>query len=57
MFILSLKHLTTLRLSDTPAGGAVDKGIFVKFEEKLRSTFFYLQRIPWQQIYIIINRS
>ena len=40
MFILSLKDLTTLRLSDTPTGGAVDKGIFVKFEEKLRSTFF-----------------
>ena len=40
MLIPSLKHLTTLRLSDTPTGGAVDKGIFVKFEEKLRSTFF-----------------
>ena len=41
MFILSLQHLTTLRLSDTPTGGAVDKGIFVKFEEKLRSAFFF----------------
>ena len=42
MFILSLKDLTTLILSDTPTGGAVDKGIFVKFEEKLRSTFFFI---------------
>ena len=58
MFILSLQHLTTLRLSDTPTGGAVDKGIFVKFEEKLRSAiFFLLQQIPWQKIFIIINRS
>ena len=41
MFILSLKHLTTLRLNDTPMEGAIDKGIFVKFEEKLRIAFFF----------------
>ena len=42
MFILSLKHLTTLRLNDTPMEGAIDKGIFVKFEEKLRIAFFFI---------------
>ena len=40
MLILSLKHLTTLRLNGTPTGGAMDKGIFVKFKEKLRYAFF-----------------
>ena len=58
MFILSLKHLTTLRLNDTPMEGAMDKGIFVKFEEKLRIAFFFLlQQMPWQKIFITINRS
>ena len=47
MFILSLKHLTTLRLNDTPMEGAMDKGIFVKFEEKLRiAFFFYCNKCP-----------
>ena len=41
MFVLSLKHLTTLRLNDTPMEGTMDKGIFVKFEEKLRIAFFF----------------
>ena len=40
MLILSLKHLTTLRLNDSPPGDAMDKGIFVKFKEKLRYAFF-----------------
>ena len=40
MLILSLKHLTTLRLNGSPTGDAMDKGIFVKFEEKLRYAFF-----------------
>ena len=40
MLILSLKHLTTLRLNGSPTGGAMDKGIFVKFKEKLRYAFF-----------------
>ena len=40
MLILSLKHLTTLRLNGSPTGGAMDKGIFVKFKEKLHYAFF-----------------
>ena len=40
MLILFLKHLTTLRLNGSPTGDAMDKGIFVKFEEKLRYAFF-----------------
>ena len=40
MLILSLKHLTTLRLNGSPTVGAMDKGIFVKFKEKLRYEFF-----------------
>ena len=40
MLILSLKHLTTLRLNGSPTVGAMDKGIFVKFKEKLRYAFF-----------------
>ena len=42
MFVLSLKHLTTLRLNDTPMEGTMDKGVFVKFEEKLRIAFFFI---------------
>ena len=45
MFILSLKHLTTLRLNDTPMEGAMDKGIFVKFEERI-AFFFYCNKCP-----------
>ena len=41
MLIPSLKHLTTLRLNGSPTGGAMDKGIFVKFKEKLRYAFFF----------------
>ena len=40
MLILSLKHLTTLRLNGSPTGDEMDKGIFVKFKEKLRYAFF-----------------
>ena len=38
---ISPTHLTTLRLNDTPTGGAMEKGIFFKFKEKLHSTIFY----------------
>ena len=37
---ISLTHFTTLRLNDTPTGGAMEKEIFFKFKEKLHSTIF-----------------
>ena len=52
-----LQHLTTLRLNDNPTGGGWIKEYLSSLKKNYAAHSFYLQRIPWKPINIIINRS